>query len=61
MNKMYVEYCGFYDNNRLRTWLPYKRNNDSSDFVHDLSQDKLLADQVDKYYTYWYSGPQQVS
>ena len=57
-NKMYVEECGYYDNDRLLTWLPYKRNKDSSALVHDLSQQTLLGDQVDKYYTYWYSGPQ---
>ena len=57
-NKMYVEECGYCDNGRLLTWLPYKRNNDSSDLVHDLSQQTLLGEQVDKYYVYWYSGPQ---
>ena len=50
--------CGYYDNDRLHTWLPYKRNNDSSALVHEISQEKLLGDQVDKYYAYWYSGPQ---
>ena len=54
---MYVEECGYYDNGRLKTWLPYKRNNDSSALVHEISLDKLLLDQVDKYYITWYSGP----
>ena len=56
-NKKYVEECGYYDNGRLLTWLPYKLNQDSSAFVHDSSQERLLGDQVDKYYTDWYSGP----
>ena len=55
---MYVEKCGYYDNGRLKTWLPYKKNQDSSALVHDITQEKLLGDQVDKYYTYWYRGPQ---
>ena len=56
--RMYVEECGYYDNGRLRTWLPYNKNQDSSALVHDISQEKLLGDQVDKYYTFWYRGPQ---
>ena len=55
---MYVEECGYYDGGRLLTWLPYKRNQDSSALVHDISKKTLLGDQGDKYYGYWYSGPQ---
>ena len=55
---MYVEECGYYDNGRLLTWLPYKRNKDSSALVHDISQKTLLGEQLDKYYRYWYRGPQ---
>ena len=58
MNKMYVEECGYYDGGRLLTWLPYKLNQDSSALVHDISQEKLLGDQVDKYYAKWYRGTQ---
>ena len=54
---MYVERCGYSDNGRLYTWLPYRKNQDSSGLVHDISQDKLLGDQVDKYYVKWYGGP----
>ena len=57
-NKKYVEECGYYDNGRLKTWLPYKRNNDSSALVHDISLEKLLGDQVDKYYAVWWRGLQ---
>ena len=57
-NKMYVDECGYYDNGRLHTWLPYKRNQDSSALIHEISQEKLLGEQDDKYYAYWYSGPQ---
>ena len=54
---MYLEQCGYFDNGRLMTWLPYQRNQDSSALVHDISQGKLLGDQADKYYAYWYKGP----
>ena len=57
-NKMYVEECGYYDNGRLKTWLPYKKNEDSSALVHDISQEKLLGDQDEKYYLTFYKGPQ---
>ena len=57
MNKMYVEECGYYDNGRLKTWLPYKKNEDSSALVHDISQEKLLGDQDEKYYLTFYKGP----
>ena len=55
---MYVEHCGFSDNGRLMTWLPYQRNQDWSALVHDISQEELLSEQTDKYFAYWYSGPQ---
>ena len=55
---MYIEQCGFYDNGRVRTWLPYQKNQDSSALVHDISQETLLGEQLDKYYTFWYGGPQ---
>ena len=54
---MYVEHCGFYDNGRLKTWLPYQKNQESSALVHDISQETLLGDQVDKYYLNRYKGP----
>ena len=57
-NKMYVEQCGFYDNGRVKTWLPYRRNKDATALVHDISEEKLLGKQLDKYYTYWYRGTQ---
>ena len=57
-NEMYVSECGYDDNGRLMTWLPYRNNSDSSALVHDISQETLLGDQVNKYYLYWYSGPQ---
>ena len=57
-NQKYVEECGYYDNGRLKTWLPYKKNQDSSALVHDISQETLLGDQEDKYYLTFYKGPQ---
>ena len=53
-----VEECGYSDNGRRRTWLPYQRNQDSSALVHDISQEELLSEQTEKYFAYWYSGPQ---
>ena len=55
---MYVQQCGFYDNGRVKTWLPYRRNQESSALVHDISGEELLGDQLDKYYISWYGGPQ---
>ena len=54
---MYVSECGYYDNARLMTWLPYKKERNSSALTHYTSQEKLLGDQVEKYYAYWYGGP----
>ena len=55
---MYVEHCGFYDNGRLKTWLPYQKKQESYALIHDISQETLLGEQLDKYYTFWYGGPQ---
>ena len=55
---MYVEECGYYDSGRLVTWLPYKKKQNSSVLVHYISEEKLLGNQLEKYYTYWYRGPQ---
>ena len=57
----YVETCGFNDNGRLLTWLPYKHNEDSSDLIHEVSNKPLLwkddREVSDKFYLSWYSGP----
>ena len=34
-NQRYLDQCGFYDNGRLLTWLPYTHNADRSDSVGD--------------------------
>ena len=57
---MFVERCGYYDNGRLRTWLPYKRSNDSSVLLHDVSKVPLLAEQEEKYFRTFYTGPRHV-
>ena len=54
---MYREECGYEDNGRVRTWLPY-RSNKSSVLLHDLTQEELLGDQADKYYVTWYTAPE---
>ena len=57
----YVETCGFNDNGRLLTWLPYKHNEDNSDLIHEVSYKPLLwkdnMEVTDKFYLSWYSGP----
>ena len=57
---MYVAECGYYDNGRVATWLPYQPSQDYPALVHDISQEKLLGEQVDKYFAYWYGGPQVI-
>ena len=56
-NKMYRESCGYEDNGRVRTWLPYRSDQYSPALLHDLSQEELLGDQADKYYVPWYTAP----
>ena len=55
---MYLDRCGFYDNGRIRTWLPYTQNSDKSALVHEISLDVLMGEEEDKLYVEWYSGPQ---
>ena len=55
---MYIERCGFYDNGRIKTWLPYTQNADKSALIHEISLDALMAEEEDKLYVEWYSGPQ---
>ena len=57
-NQKFIKTCGYYDNGRLKTWIPYRRNKDSTALVHDITQLELLANQSDKYYRFWYKGPQ---
>ena len=58
---MFVGRCGYYDNGRLRTWLPYRRSKDSSALLHDVSKVPLLAEQEEKYFRTFYTGPRQYS
>ena len=55
---MYVDRCGFYDNGRIKTWLPYRRNAETSGLAHEISGEDLLGEEEDKLYVGWYSGPQ---
>ena len=57
-NKKFLYKCGFYDNGRLKTWLPYKHNLERSALVHQQTGVALLAGQEDKYYAEWYAGPE---
>ena len=56
-NKKYLDNCGFYDNGRIKTWLPYRQSNDSSKLVHDITKKTLMLDSKDKFYLDWYGGP----
>ena len=47
-NGKFVSVCGFYDNSRLKTWLPYKHNSDRSLLVHQGTGLALLPNQTDK-------------
>ena len=52
--RLYRERCGHNDNGRVKTWLPYRSNRSSHLLLHDVTQEKLLGDQADKYYVSWY-------
>ena len=54
---MYRESCGYEDNGRVQTWLPYRSDQYSAALLHDLSQEELLGEQADKYYVSWYTAP----
>ena len=47
-NGKFVSVCGFYDNSRLKTWLPYKHNSERSLLVHQGTGLALLPNQTDK-------------
>ena len=55
--KIYEERCGHSDNGRVKTWLPY-RSNGSAPLLHDVTQEKFLGEQEDKYYVSWYQPPE---
>ena len=56
-NQKYLDSCGFYDNGRIKTWLPYKQSNDSSKLVHEITRKTLMFESKDKFYVDWYRGP----
>ena len=58
-NKRFISMCGFSDNGRLLTWIPYKIDDDKNEFVHDRTKKPLLPNQVEKYYVPWYQGPKE--
>ena len=53
-DKKYVDNCGFYDNGRIKTWLPYRQNNDGSKMIHDITRKSLMLDGKNKFYLAWY-------
>ena len=60
-NEKYVEMCSYFDNGRLKTWLPYAHNEDSSALVHRVNGQKLLWKIEEKFYVSWYGGPRNTS
>jgi len=52
-NKWYVSACGFSDNNRLKTWMPYVVNKTGTGLAHERSSLPLFG----PYYAQWYPGP----
>ena len=59
-DEKYVDVCSFYDSGRLRTWLPYKHNEERTELVHEVTKIPLMNN-TQTLYTSWYSGPQQYS
>ena len=55
---MYKAQCGFYDNGRIKTWLPYRRNQAGTALIHEVTGESLLGEEEDKMYVEWYAGPQ---
>ena len=60
-SKKFIEECTYYDNGRILTWLPYTRNSERTDLVHDITGEPLLYNHDSKLYVYWYEGPQTKS
>ena len=57
---MYIDRCGFYDNGRVKTWLPYRRNEEGTGLVHEVTQKRLMGEggeKEDLLYAEWYAGP----
>ena len=55
-----MDRCGFYDNGRIKTWLPYRRNEEGTGLVHEVTQKKLMGEGEEKedlLYAEWYGGP----
>ena len=58
--EIYKQRCGQSDNGRVKTWLPY-RSNSGAHLLHDVTQERLLGDQADKYYVSWYQVQPELS
>ena len=56
--EIYRERCGKLDNGRVKTWLPYRWSYSEAHLLHDVTQERLLGDQADKYYISWFQVPQ---
>ena len=49
-NKRYVEECSYFDNGRIRTWIPYKVSSDPTEMLHDKTRQPLLWKIPEKFY-----------
>lgn len=53
-NSKYVEECSYFDNGRIRTWIPYRKSN-PLEMLHDKTKRKLLWKISEKFYSPFYS------
>ena len=53
-NKRYVEECSYFDNGRLRTWIPYKMSSKPPEMLHDKTHRPLLWKITEKFFTPFY-------
>ena len=50
-NRKYVDECSYFDNGRIRTWIPYRVSSDPSVMLHDKTRQPLLLKIPEKFYT----------
>ena len=54
----FIDQCGFYDNGRIKTWVPYKSQYGSKYLVNvNTMKNLLLGDPERQVYADWYGGP----
>ena len=53
-NRRYVEECSYFDNGRIRTWIPYKVPFHAPEMFHDKTKQPLLWKISEKFYSPFY-------